>query len=306
MTLNSGYSYRERVRPQAAGLSVLDYYARFYPHSDHATWAARLAAGEVELNGHPAAGSESLRPGDRLTWHRPPWAEEAVPLHFGVLYQDAQLLAVHKPSGLPTLPAGGFLDHTLLALLRERWPTATPLHRLGRGTSGLVLCSLTRAAGSRLTADWRGGRVAKRYRALSAGVAAQDEYDITAPIGLVEHPRLGQIYAATPAGKLSRSRARVLERRAESTLLSVDIETGRPHQIRIHLASVGLPLCGDPLYLPGGVARSDALPGDLGYWLHAEQLEFWHPLSGERLSLCAPVPAELQAGFGLPAPNSSG
>ena len=295
--LNSGYSYRERVRPQAAGLSVLDYYARFYPHSDRQTWGARLAAGEVELNGHPAAGSESLRPGDRLAWHRPPWAEEAVPLHFSVLYEDAHILAVHKPSGLPTLPAGGFLDHTLLALLRRQWPAATPLHRLGRGTSGLVLCSLTPAAGSRLTADWREGRIHKRYRALSVGVAAQEKYDITAPIGLVDHPRLGQIYAATPAGKPSRSRAQVLERRGGSTLFQVDIETGRPHQIRIHLASAGLPLLGDPLYLPGGQARPDALPGDLGYLLHAERLEFRHPAGGEHLSLSAPVPPELRSGF---------
>ncbi|MDO4263604.1 MAG: RluA family pseudouridine synthase [Deinococcus sp.] len=300
MTLNNGYSYRERVRPQAAGLSVLEYYARFYPHSDRAVWEARLAAGEVELNGGRASGGESLRPGDRLTWHRPPWAEEVVPLHFSVIHEDAHLLAVHKPSGLPTLPAGGFLDHTLLALLRRQWPTATPLHRLGRGTSGLVLCSLTREAGATLSADWREGRVAKRYRALSAGVAAQDEYDITAPIGPVDHPRLGQIYAASPAGKPSRSRARVLERRAGSTLLQVDIETGRPHQIRIHLASVGLPLLGDPLYLPGGGARPDALPGDLGYRLHAQQLEFWHPLSGERFCLSAPVPPELQPGSGRP------
>ncbi|WP_261664820.1 RluA family pseudouridine synthase [Deinococcus sp. Marseille-Q6407] len=295
--LNSGYSYRERVRPQAAGLSVLDYYAHFYPHSDRATWAARLAAGEIELNGQPAGGDERLRQGDRLTWHRPPWQEEAVPLHYDLLYADAALLAVGKPSGLPTLPAGGFLDHTLLALLRRDFPAATPLHRLGRGTSGLVLCSLTREAGAKLTADWREGRVHKRYRALAAGRAARGSYDITAPIGLVEHPRLGQIYAAAPDGKPSRSRARVLERRESSTLLEVDIETGRPHQIRIHLASVGLPLLGDPLYLPGGQAQPDALPGDLGYRLHAEQLTFQHPVSGAPLCLRAPVPPELRAGF---------
>lgn len=297
MTLNSGYSYRERVRSEGAGLSVLDYYTRFYAHSGRETWAARLAAGEIELDGRRAAGSEVLRAGARLVWHRPPWAEEAVPLHFGVLYEDADILAVHKPPGLPTLPAGGFLEHTLLTLLRRRWPTATPLHRLGRGTSGLVLCSLMRAAGARLSADWREGRVAKRYRALSAGVAAQDSYDIVAPIGPVSHPKLGQIYAASPAGKPSRSVAQVLERREQSTLFAVDIDTGRPHQIRIHLASVGLPLAGDPLYTAGGGARADAVPSDLGYLLHAERLTFTHPTTGQRLSLSAPVPAALQLGY---------
>lgn len=294
MTLNSGYSYRERVRSEGAGLSVLDYYTRFYPHSNRETWAARLAAGEIELDGRRAAGGEVLRAGARLAWHRPPWAEEAVPLHFGVVYEDAALLAVHKPSGLPTLPAGGFLNHTLLTLLRQQWPTATPLHRLGRGTSGLVLCSLTREAGARLSADWRGGRVAKRYRALAAGQAAQDRYDIQTPIGPVQHAKLGQIYAASPAGKPSRSVAQVLERRAESTLFAVDIDTGRPHQIRIHLAAVGLPLVGDPLYGAGGAARADAVPSDLGYHLHAERLMFRHPLTGESLSLSAPVPEPLR------------
>ncbi|MFC6616371.1 RluA family pseudouridine synthase [Deinococcus radiophilus] len=296
MTLNNGHCYRERVGTQGAGLSVLDYYTRFYAHSDQATWAARLAGGEVTLNGQAAHGAEQLQAGDALAWQRPPWQEEAVPLHYDVLFQDAALLAVHKPPGLPTLPAGGFLDHTLLTLLRRDHPTATPLHRLGRGTSGVVLCGLTRPVTAQLSADWRSGRIHKRYRALSAGVAPQDRYDLRTPVGPVAHPKLGQVYAAAPDGKPSRSRARVLERRAESTLFEVDIDTGRPHQIRIHLAAAGFPLLDDPLYLPGGAARPEAVPSDLGYLLHAERLSLTHPLTGEDWSVSAPVPAALDVG----------
>ncbi|MFC6592100.1 RluA family pseudouridine synthase [Deinococcus lacus] len=292
--LNGGYSYRERVRPGGAGLSVPDYYARFYPHSDRPTWAARLLAGEIELEGRPAQAGDILTAGARLVWHRPPWTEPAVPTEFSVLYEDRDLLAVCKPPGLPTLPAGGFLDQTLLTLLRRRWPAATPLHRLGRGTSGLVLCGLNAQATARLLADWRSGQVEKRYRALSAGVAPGNSYDIAVPIGPVAHPKLGQVYAASESGKAAYSRARVLARRTDSTLFEVDILTGRPHQIRIHLAAAGWPLVGDPLYVAGGHPRGDAVPGDLGYWLHAERLRVVHPRTRVPLTLYAPVPPTLE------------
>ena len=292
MTLNHGYAYVSRV--QQSGERALDYLSARYRHSDHATWAARLAAGELELDGQPLQTDQVLRAGQTLTWHRPPWAEEVVPLHFGVVYEDAAVLAVAKPSGLPTMPGGGFLEHTLLALVRREWPGASPLHRLGRGTSGLVVFSLTPAAGSALLSDWRGGQVGKVYRALAAGVAERGSYDIHTRIGPVTHPELGELFAASPAGKLAHSRAEVLERRADSTLLSVRIFTGRPHQIRIHLASVGFPLLGDPLYVAGGAARPGALPGDLGYALHAHELELTHPVTGERLTLRAEPPGLLK------------
>jgi len=213
-----------------------------------------------------------------------------------VIFQDEFLVAVIKPSGLPTLPGGGFLENTLIARVRAQFPEASPMHRLGRGTSGLVLFSRTREAGAGMQAAWREHEVKKTYRALGAGVCVEDELDITSPIGPVPHPWLGTIFAASPMGKASRSRARVLERRGDATLFQVDIETGRPHQIRIHLAFAGHPLVGDPLYGPGGVPREGiiALPGDLGYFLHAERLAFTHPLTGEAMDLRAPAPKELQ------------
>lgn len=296
MTPNAGYAYREQLGPAARGQTALGYLVGRYAHSSVTDWQARLARGEVELDGQVAHGQELLRPGQWLVWHRPPWSEEDTPQTYTLLYEDAALLAVGKPGGLPTMPGGGFLNHTLLHLVRADFPGARPLHRLGRGTSGLVLFARTGGAASGVLGAWREREVQKRYRALASGVAGQPAYDIDTPIGPVPHPRLSTVHAASPAGKPSRSTARVLERRPDSTLFEVDIQTGRPHQIRIHLASIGHPLLGDPLYGPGGrpLPELPGLPGDGGYLLHAERLAFVHPISGTPLVLHAPPPPALR------------
>lgn len=307
MTLNDGFAYQEQVGPDGRGQTVLTYLTRRWRHSDAATWAARLGRGEVEVNGRVVTATEVLTPGAALVWRRPPWPEEDVPLHFDVLHEDESVLAVAKPSGLPTMHGGGFLKHTLLRLVTDRFPGAAPLHRLGRATSGVVLFARTPHAASALSAAWRTRDVEKRYRALARGVPRTSPLEITAPIGPVAHPRLGSVFAASVDGKSARSVARALESRPAPqgggddvddvgddavTLFEVDIESGRPHQIRIHLAWAGHPLVGDPLYGPGGVPRADlpGLPGDGGYLLHAERLVFTHPVTGERLTIHAPIP----------------
>ncbi|MGY2894004.1 RluA family pseudouridine synthase [Deinococcus sp. UYEF24] len=309
MRLNDGYSYREVLTTSKLGplpQTVLSYLSGRYQHSEQADWQARLEAGEVLLSGRTASGQEQLKPGQELVWNRPPWPEPDVPLHFSLAYQDDSLLAAIKPSGLPTLPGGGFLNHTLLHLVRQQFPEASPLHRLGRGTSGLVLFARNQKAASELSRDWREHGVQKTYLALASGRAAQQVYDIQAAIGPVPHPRLGMVFAANPDGKPSRSTATVWEQRPDTVLFSVDILTGRPHQIRIHLAAIGHPLLGDPLYAPGGLPRADlpGLPGDGGYLLHAAQLSFVHPVSGERVYLQAPAPVQLQIGGNSPEPSS--
>ena len=295
--LNQGHVLRRTLNPSAVGLTLLEVVQLLFDHGDAGTWQARFSRGEVLLNGAQVAPDTLVEPGMKLSWAKPPWREPAAPLHFDVLYDDAWLLAVAKPSGLPTLPGAGFQEHTLLALVREHAPGASPMHRLGRGTSGVVLFAKTSEAASGVQHQWRTpGSIGKTYRALVVGEPSDDRFTVNTPIGLVPDPVLGELFCATSGGKPSCSHFRVLERRGEASLVDVDIETGRPHQIRIHAAMAGHPLVGDPLYGPGGrrARGSEARPGDLGYLLHAHVLTLAHPVSEARLEVVAPPPETLR------------
>ncbi len=272
---------------------MLTYLARQYRHSSLDEWRLRLERGEIFLDGRCATGDVPLKKGQWLLWRRPPWQEPDVPSGFAILYEDADLLAAAKPGGLPTMPAGGFLDNTLFAAVRAKYPEATPVHRLGRGTSGIVLFARSARARSGLCMAIRDGLVTRTYRALASGVPASASFSIDVPIGPVPHPRLGTVHAACPQGRSALSHVTVIEHRADSSLVEVTIETGRPHQIRIHLAAAGHPLTGDPLYeAGGGVAARGGLPGDCGYLLHAESIDFPHPATESRVKIwCSPPPA---------------
>jgi 23S rRNA pseudouridine1911/1915/1917 synthase len=292
--LNRGWSYREQVGAVDSGLTLLSYLTATHQHSTKADWAARIERGEVEVGGTLVPGDTLLQAGQTIVWHRPPWDEPAVPTHFDVIHQDDFILVVNKPSGLPTMPAGGFLEQTLLTLVRQQHGDASPLHRLGRHTSGLVVFALTPDAASRLARAWRDRQVKKTYRALCVGASRIDTFAIDAPIGPVPHPVLGTVQAACKGGKPSHSVATVLDTRRDQTLFSVEISTGRPHQIRIHMAYAGHPLVGDPIYEAGGGLKSNpGLPGDGGYLLHAERLQFLHPGTGENITVTANPPPEL-------------
>jgi 23S rRNA pseudouridine1911/1915/1917 synthase len=295
VTLNSGWSYREQVGPESSGLTVLAYLASTRLHSTSEQWASRLERGEVEIEGKRAACGAILKPGQIIVWRRPPWDEADVPTNYRIVHEDDSIVVVDKPSGLPTMPAGGFLNHTLLTLIRERYPAASPLHRLGRHTSGLVLFARRREAASALARAWREHIVKKTYRALALGETRTEMFVIDVPIGPVPHPLLGTVQAASQDGKPSHSLAMVLEHRRDRTLFHVEITSGRPHQVRIHLAYAGHPLIGDPLYDMGGRLRHHpGLPGDGGYLLHAERLQFAHPATGKRITVTASPPATLQ------------
>jgi len=293
-TLNRGFEYRKRLGADSAGLRIIDYLARRYPGFTRDEWQCRIESGRVLLDGIPSDGETVLQPGRILSWMRPPWQEPETPQSFAILYQDRYLLGVAKPEGLPTIPGGGlFMEHTLLALVRRRFPAASPLHRLGRGTSGVVLFAVTAEASSIMSQAWRCGQIVKLYLALVSGSPARDQFDIDTPIGKVPHPVLKTVHAACPAGKPAHSHVRVLERRDGCSLVQVCITTGRPHQIRIHLAASGHPLVGDPLYAVGGAPAEGtrALPGDLGYRLHSLLLGFPHPATNAWTEIvCAPPP----------------
>src|SRR5450432_3337520 len=307
--LNRGHAYTTIISSKDHGRTLLSHLATLYPHSTPQALQQNLNNGEVTINGVTATGSESLTSGQTLVWNRPPWIEPDTPQHFEVLLNDPHLLAVNKPGGLPTLPGAGFMENTLLRLVQKQTPNANPVHRLGRATTGIVLFAKTPQAASQLFANWNTPRIQKIYRALAQGIAQQDAYEILTPIGLVPHPLIGSVWAANPSGKPSKSLAKVISRASigttsstsssttSTTTFEVSLNSGRPHQIRIHLASIGHPLVGDPLYgltgqpleiLPG-------LPGDGGYFLHAQFLKFHHPITGEQINLEAALPS----GFSL-------
>jgi 23S rRNA pseudouridine1911/1915/1917 synthase len=291
--LNEGCEYYERLGLDADGRTLLYYLSRRYCHSSSAEWAARIASGHVLIDDLPAHIDSVLRAGCELVWQRPPWIEPDAPKSFSVLDEDDDVLAVDKPAGLPTLPGANFLQSTLLYLVRAYAPDAAPLHRLGRWTSGIVLCAKNQNARTELMRQWSAKKVGKLYRALANGCPDWDETTISTPIGPVPHALLGSIHSASQKGKSSLSYVTVIERRADSFLCDVRIATGRPHQIRIHLASSGHPLAGDPLYGAGGLPLPDthALPGDPGYHLHAAKLSFRHPGTGrETVIECEPPP----------------
>ncbi len=310
---NQGWIYRDRVLQAQAGLPVSAFYAARHRHSERMVWQQRLVAGEIHRHGVPLLHDAPLAAGDQLAWHRPAWMEGAVPAAWAVVFDDGDLLVIDKPSGLPVLPAGGWLEHTALRLLERRHASdpggiPRPVHRLGRFTCGLLVCARRPATRAWLSARLRESTAAtapsacrKRYRALlvpgGLALAEGESFTITTPIGRRPHPQLGRIWCAAdgsgPCDLPARSTITLLERSPTADLVEVAIASGRPHQIRIHCAALGAPLLGDPLYGPGGAAAPDARPGDGGYRLQAWRLELALP-GGEALTLEVPHPLQLE------------
>jgi len=290
---NAGYSFKFQIQDSLPDETISQVLGRHFSHSTEQQWLERIMHGEIALGERPLKADCTCSNGDWVVWNRPGWVEPVVPRSFSILYENDSLLAVNKPSGLPTMPGGGFLENTLLHLVRERFPKASrPLHRLGRGTSGVVLFAKDQNAARHWSKHWN--EVEKTYLAMVAGRPNQPVYDIQVPIGPIVHPRLETVHSVSASGKASRSVARIAQERGENTIMEVELHTGRPHQIRIHLASIGHPLAGDPMYGPGArLLNHPGLPSDLGYKLHAWRMRLNCPKTGKTLELEAPIPIGL-------------
>lgn len=256
-----------------------------------------------------------MRTGETVLLVRPQFEEPVVPLYFDILHEDDAVLAVDKPSGLPVHPSATYHKNTLTFLLRERFGDDPPriAHRLDRETSGLLLCARTPDAERRLKNAFENRRVSKRYLAIVRGRIPENEGRIELPMDQAKEG-LHILMEVTPPGEgyPSATRFRVLARSQWATLVALAPESGRQHQLRVHLSALGFPIVGDKLYGPEGVqpfldyidtGMTDALRQRLGHHrqaLHAYELTFQHPVTGDSTTLRAPLPDDLTALWGVP------
>jgi 23S rRNA pseudouridine1911/1915/1917 synthase len=242
--------------------------------------------------------SDPVEPGEWYAVSVPapePVALAAEPIPIDVVFEDDDVIVVNKPRGMVVHPAAGHASGTLVNALLGRGTPLSQLggqwrpgvvHRIDKDTSGLIMFAKTDLAYHSLAEQLHAHSVERMYLAIAHGVVAHDVGTIDAPIG--RDPRNRQRMAVTPTGKHAVTHFRVLERFADYTYLKLQLETGRTHQIRVHMAYIGHPLAGDPLY-----GRRHTLPVD-GQALHAAVLGFTHPATGERLHFEAPPPNDMQ------------
>jgi 23S rRNA pseudouridine1911/1915/1917 synthase len=225
-----------------------------------------------------------------------PTAEPFVAPPFTVAFQDEHVIVVDKAPGIVVHPARGHREDTLaqmLAPLVAEEGTGDPerrgiVHRLDRDTSGLLVVARTHAALTALQAALARRQIEREYLALVEGRPPARSGTIEAPIG--RDPRVRTRMAVGGAGQREARTHFTLERTlAETSLLRLRLETGRTHQIRVHLQAIGYPVCGDPEYGTAGLLGLER------QFLHATRLAFEHPLSGERVEVSSPLPADLQA-----------
>lgn len=277
------------------------------------TAAARLIAQKaVSVNDEPARASRVLVRGDTVEIdfpeHEPPRSLRPAPIPLTVVYEDDHLAVIDKPAGLVVHPAPGHWDDTLVNALVARGTTLSGgaegrpgiVHRLDRDTSGLLLVAKTDLAHRRLAAALSARRIRRAYAALAWGHLAEDPATIDAAIG--RHPNDRKRMMVVASGRPARSRVRVVARFPVCDLVRVELDTGRTHQIRVHLLHIGHPVVGDPVYGAGGSRRISgaaqvqaraveaAAPRQC---LHAAELALHHPVTGAVLTFQSEWPADL-------------
>ncbi|HZT50345.1 MAG TPA: RluA family pseudouridine synthase [Stellaceae bacterium] len=274
-----------------------------------------VESGRVSLNGATVTDpSLRVKPAQLVAVRLPPPSHDtpqAQPLGLDIRYEDAHVIVIDKPAGLVVHPAPGNPDHTLVnALLAHCGATLAGIggvrrpgivHRLDKDTSGLIVVAKTELAHARLAADFAARRITRAYQAAVRGVPAQAQGEIAGAIGRSPANRKKMAVVAR-RGKAALTRYHVLRRfGTAASLVECRLATGRTHQIRVHLASIGHPVLGDPTYgggtgwlrgLPAPVA--EAVRGFRRQALHANVIGFTHPATGEPIRLESPLPADIR------------
>jgi 23S rRNA pseudouridine1911/1915/1917 synthase len=303
-------SHEAIVPLSAAGRRFDQALAEMFPDYSRSRLTAWVKAGAVTLDGAPAAPRHLLRGGEKVQLEAELETEvtsapEAIALD--IVYEDPHLLVIDKPVGLVVHPGAGNPAGTVLnALLHHdsklaELPRGGIVHRLDKDTSGLMVVAKTLATHTALVEMLSKHEVARQYEAIVLGTIIAGG-TIDAPIGRHMGDRLRQAVRDEEDGKHAVTHYRLRERFRAHTLVQCNLETGRTHQIRVHLSHIGHPLVGDPHYGGGLKLPKRATPelvaalrGFRRQALHAERLAFEHPVTGESLSFEAPRPADMNA-----------
>ena len=276
---------------------------------------AVIDEGGALVGGRPAKAAHRLRAGEEIDAAIPAPPTEhmaAEPIPLCIVFEDADVLVVDKPAGMVTHPGAGRATGTLAAAALAHAPAIAGVggprrpgivHRLDKGTSGLIVLAKTQRAYDALTAQLARRSVSRRYLCLVHGVPRLGEGVIDQPIGRDPRSRVRMAVAAPGKGKRAVTRFRVLERFARAAYVECRLETGRTHQIRVHMAALGHPLLGDHTYgrsrrrtipvTPDDLAAPDPEAGLEGVALHAASLAFDHPATGERVEFASPRPSRI-------------
>ena len=280
------------------------FVARSLPHLSRTRVQTLIEQGHIQVNQRNAKASTRLEPGDTISISEPapepvPDSSESTSLSLDIVFEDQQLLVINKPAGLVVHPAAGHERDTLVdALLARHIPLgAAPegdnmrrpgiVHRLDKDTSGLLLVAKTSEAMLGLAQQFQAHTITKRYLALVEGHLPVAEGAIDAPVGRDQRQRQRMAITAQH-GRDAQTLFWVEQEFSRFTLLRVQIITGRTHQIRVHFAAIGHPVAGDSLY--GRLQR----PEPPRLFLHAAELRFIHPTTGQELTFSAPLPSDLQ------------
>lgn len=298
-SLNESGDYSGTVPAACAGLRVDAALARMFPEHSRSRLQGWLKQGLIRVDGAAAEASRKVLGGERieLAAVSPELTFVAAEdIALPIVFEDEQLIVIDKPAGLVVHPGNGNQSGTLMNALLHHAPAlaAVPragiVHRLDKETSGLLVVAKTLAAQTDLVRQLQARTVKRHYLALALGQVERDG-TVDAPIGRHPVQRVKMAVVHGSSGKEARTHYHVLERFARATLIECRLETGRTHQIRVHLASIGHPLAGDPVYgrTKSGDARLDAFRRQA---LHAWRLALRHPAGGAEMAWEAPLPAD--------------